>query len=57
MEYYLDEYLPSFENQDNFQILIADMRYSKSRHFTVFPAEGSVRLNAGIERLISEVRK
>ena len=42
MECYLDEYLPSFEHKDNLQVFIADMRKSKSRHYTDLPAEGAV---------------
>ena len=57
MECYLDEYLPSFEHQDNLQVFIADMRKSKSRHYTDLPAEGAVPLRSGIKRLISEARK
>ncbi|MCS5547083.1 MAG: hypothetical protein NZ867_09815 [SAR324 cluster bacterium] len=57
MECYLDGYIPSFEHQDNLQVLIADMRKSKSRHYTDLPAEGAVPLRSGIKRLISEARK
>ena len=57
MECYLDAYLPSFEHQDNLQVFIADMRKSKSRHYTDLPAEVAVQLRSGIKRLISEARK
>ena len=57
MECYLDEYLPSFEHQDNLQVFIADMRKSKSRHYPDLPAEGAVPLRSGIKRLMSEARK
>ncbi len=57
IECYLDEYLPSFEHQDNLQVFIADMRKSKSRHYTDLPAEWAVPLRSGIKRLISEARK
>ena len=39
MECYLDEYLPSFEHQDNLQVFIADLPKSKSRHYTDLPAD------------------
>ena len=48
---------PLFEHQDNLQVFIADMRKSKSRHYTDLPAEGAVQLRSGIKRLISEARK
>ena len=57
MECYLDEYLPSFEHQDNLQFFIADIHKSKSRHYTDLPAEGAVPLRSGIKWLISEARK
>ena len=57
MECYLDGYILSFEYQDNLQVLIADMRKSKSRYYTDLPAEGAVPLRLGIKRLISEARK
>ena len=57
MECYLDGYIPSFEHQDNLQVLIADIRRSKSRHYTDLPAEGAVPLRSGIKRFISEARK
>ena len=40
MECYLDEYLPSFERQDNLQVFIADIRKSKPQHYTDLPAAG-----------------
>ena len=54
---YLDEYLPSFEHQDNLQVFIADMRKSKSRYYTDLRSEGAVPLRSGMKRLISEARK
>ena len=57
MECYLDEYLPSFEHQGDFQVFIAHMRKSKSRHYTDLPAEGAVPLRSVIKRLISDARK
>ena len=44
MECYLDEYLTSFEYQDNLQFFISHMRKSKSRHYTDLPAEGAVSI-------------
>ena len=57
MECYLCEYLPSFEHQDNLQVFIAEMRKSKSQHYTELPAEWSVPLRSVIKRLIPEARK
>ena len=57
MECCLDEYLPSFEHQNNLQVFIAGMRKSKSRHYTDLSAEEAVPLRSGIKRLISEARK
>ena len=57
MECYLDEYLPSFEHQDNLHVFIADMRKSKSLHYSDLPVKGAIPLSSGIKRLISEARK
>ena len=57
MECYLDEYLPSFEHQDNLQVFVADMRKPKSRHYTDLRAEWAVPLRSVIKRLIPEARK
>jgi len=39
------------------QVFIADIRKSKSRHYTDLSLEGAVPLRLGIKLLISEARK
>ena len=57
MERYLDEYLTSFEHQDNLQCFIENMGKSKSRKYNDLPIEGGDALRSRITRLISEARK
>ena len=54
--FYLDEYLPSFEHQDNLQVFIADMSKSKSLYFTDLPVKGAIPLCSVIKRFISDAR-
>lgn len=57
IRYFVEHYLPGYEQPANFDALVAQLHQAKTRHYTAMLAAGAIPVRPGIRRLLDEARQ